>query len=271
MSSTAPTCHSESFFLDFFTQIYRYREYLKQSVLRDLRNKYKRSVLGYLWTVLHPLAMMTVLAVVFSQIMRIPVEDYAVFLFTGLIAWNYFHSTCLMSLHTIRANARLFGQIPVPKFIFVVSLALSNLTNLVFSLVPLVIIMLATGRPIGPAVLALPIVILPLLCIVMGVSLMLAASNVFFDDTLHLTEVGMQALYFLCPVLYQREHLPVWLVDWLALNPLFREIEFIRALFYSNLLPDPAAFGVTLCTSVLVLLVGLWTFHKVEDRFLYFV
>lgn len=201
-----------NFFFDFFIQIYRYREYLKQSVLRDLRNKYKRSALGYFWTVLHPLAMMTVLAVVFSKIMKINTKDYAVFLFAGLIAWNYFQSTALMSLHTIRANAKLFGQIPVPKFIFVVSLSLSNLTNLCFAIVPLLIIMLVTGKTIGLSFLALPIVILPLLCITMGLSLVLAASNVFFDDTLHLSEVGLQALYFLCPVLYHRELLPPWLV-----------------------------------------------------------
>lgn len=256
---------------DFFTQMYGYREYLKQSVLRDLRNKYKRSALGYIWTMLHPLAMMTVLAIVFSHIMRFPMKDYAVFLFAGLLTWNYFNSTALMSLHTIRANSRLFSQIPVPKYIFILSLAFSNLANLLFALVPLLLIMLVTGRPIHWTVLAFPIVLLPIFFVVVGVSLLLATSNVFFDDTLHLSEVALSMLYFLSPILYNRELLPQGLVQYLALNPLFHQIEFIRGLFYDGVLPDPSAFAINLAVSLGVLILGLFVFRKAEDKFLYFL
>lgn len=262
------TLTSSSFF-GFFAQSYHYREYLKQSVLRDLRTKYKRSVLGYVWTMLHPLAMMTVLAIVFSGIMKL--DDYAVFLFTGLIPWNYFNSTSLMSLHTIRSNARIFGQVPVPKYIFVVSLLCSNLTNLLFSIIPLLLLMIFFGRPIQPAVLAFPIILLPLICVVLSVSLLFAASNVFFDDTLHLAEVGMQALYFLCPVLYKRDMLPPHISEYLALNPLAFQIESFRGLFYSGTFPDPYLFIANFAFSLILLIISLRIFNRVQDRFLYFV
>jgi ABC-type polysaccharide/polyol phosphate export permease len=265
MSQTA------GYVFNFFLQMYGYREYLIQSVLRDLRTKYKRSFLGYVWTMLHPLAMMAIISVVFSHIMRMPTKDYAVFLFAGLLPWNYFNSTAMMSLHSIRANARLFGQIPVPKYIFILSLAFSNLVNFFLAIVPLLLVMLVTSHNISWTILAFPLVLLPLFCVVIGVSLMLATANVFFDDTLHLTEVAMQALYFLSPVLYHRDVLPEWLVEYLVLNPLFCQIEFIRGIFYDGVLPNPETFALNLLASTGVLLLGLIVFKKSEDKFLYFV
>ncbi|NMC63356.1 MAG: ABC transporter permease [SAR324 cluster bacterium] len=259
------------FFIDFFYQIYTYREFLKQSVLRDLRTKYKRSALGYLWTMLHPLGMMAVLAVVFSHIMRIPIKNYAIFLFAGLLAWNYFNSTVMMSLNNIRQNARLFSQIALPKYIFIISLVVSNLVNFLLALIPLLFLMLFFKQPITWAVLSLPIMLLPFLCVVVGISLLLATSNVFFDDTLHLSEVGMQAVYFLCPVLYHRELLPPWLVKYLVLNPLFCEIEFIRGIFYEGVLPDLTMYLINLTGALFVLATGLAIFHRSESKFMYFV
>lgn len=259
------------FFLDFFYQIYAYREFLKQSVLRDLRTKYKRSSLGYLWTMLHPLGMMAVLAVVFSHIMKIPIKNFAIFLFSGLLAWNYFNSTVMMSLNNIRVNARLFGQIALPKYIFIISIACSNLVNFLLALVPLLLLMIFFGHPINWTIMMLPVMLLPFVCVVVGISLLLATSNVFFDDTLHLSEVGMQALYFLCPVLYHRELLPAWLVKYLVINPLFCEIEFIRGIFYDGVLPDPTTFIMNLGGALFVLATGLAVFHRSESKFMYFI
>lgn len=260
-----------NYFLDFFYQTYSYREYIKQSVLRDLRTKYKRSVLGYLWTMLHPLAMMTILTVVFSHIMRIGVKDYAVFLFSGLLIWNYFSSTAMMSLGSIRANARLIGLVPVPKYIFIVSLSISNLVNLFLSIIPLLLIMLAVNHPIHWSILLLPVVLIPVYMITMAVSLLFATCHVFFDDTLHLAEVGMQALYFMSPVLYNRELLPVELVRYLAINPLFCQIEFMRKIFYDGGMPDVKIFGINLLASIVILMASLWIFRRAENKFLYFI
>ena len=171
--------------VDFFVQLYEYRDFLKQSVSRDLKNKYKRSKLGYLWTVLHPLAMMAVLAVVFSRIMGMPTKDYAGFLFCGLLPWNFFASTTMMSLHSIRNNARLFGQVPIPKYIFIVSIACSNTFNLVISIIPLLLLILFLKGEFHPTFLLFPFALLPLFLFTLGVSMILAICNVFFDDTLH--------------------------------------------------------------------------------------
>jgi ABC-type polysaccharide/polyol phosphate export permease len=257
---------------DLLFQVALYREYLVQSVIRDLKTKYKRSVLGYLWTMLHPLAMMSILAVVFSGIMRLPVQDYAIFIFCGMLPFHFFQSTVVMSLNTIRANARLFGQVPVPKYLFVLSLTFSNLFNYIVALVPLLILTLVLGRAVPLTVLAFPIVVLPVVMVTLGVSLVLATSNVFFEDTHHLSVVGLQALYFLTPILYRREDLPSAVAEALVVvNPLFHQVEFLRGLFYYGALPDPLLFGANIVLSFAILLAGLWLFKSCEDRFMYFI
>jgi ABC-type polysaccharide/polyol phosphate export permease len=258
-----------SVFINFFKQIYYYREFLFQSVARDLKNKYKRSFLGYVWTMLHPLAMMGILAVVFSNIMKL--ENYAVFLFTGLIPWNYFQSTSLMSMHSIRSNARLFSQVPIPKFMFVISIVCSNLANLLFAILPLFILMLASGKGIPWTALLFPIALIPLILLTTALSLVLASSNVFFDDTSHLAEVALQGLYFLSPILYMRSSLPASLSQYLALNPIAFAIESFRGLFYSGTLPDMPSFCIYLAFSIVCLWAAVLIFKRVENKFLYYV
>lgn len=258
-------------FLDFFNQLYLYREYLIESVRRDLRVKYKRSALGYVWTVLHPLGMMIILTVVFSHVIRTPIPFFAVFLLGGLLTWNYFSSTVMMALGSIRHHQTLLAQVPVPKYLFLLSLAFSNLVNCVLVSIPLLIVMMVTGAHISWVVLTFPLMLLPLIIFTIGVSLLVATSNVFFDDTLHLSEVALQAMYFTLPLLYQRDFVPPEVAKFLVLNPLFGQIEFIRGIFYSGTLPSLSTYGINLIGSCLVLATGLYVFRKAENKFLYYV
>lgn len=258
-------------FSDFFKNIFEYREYLKQSVARDLRRRYKRSMLGYLWSMLNPLLMMIILAIVFSNIMRQNIEDYAVFLFAGMLPWAYFNSTSQGCLGTIRANARIMDQISVPKYIFPLSIGVSGLIDLLLSFVPLFLVMLAVGRPIHWTVAAVPMVLVPLFFMTMGIALICAVSNVFFEDTQHLVDVIFRAVYFLCPVLYDRSMLPDWLVDWVTLNPMFGLIESMRSLFYYGTLPELGPYMYTVFGSVLVLSLGLFIFSRADKKFIYFL
>ncbi|MCB0310208.1 MAG: ABC transporter permease, partial [Bdellovibrionales bacterium] len=112
---------------------------------------------------------------------------------------------------------------------------------------------------------------IPLFCFTMGIALLFAVSNVFFNDTQHLSGVILQAVYFLCPILYGREHLPAWLVKWLVANPLFSIIEMNRSIFYYGLAPDPREYLIVCATSLLFLGLGLWVFKKADNKFIYFV
>ena len=256
---------------EFLADVFRYREYLKQSVARDLRRRYKRSVLGYMWSMLNPLMMMTILAVVFSSVMRQNIENYAVFLFCGMLPFNYFSATCLGCLGTIRANAKLIEQVPAPKYIFPLSTGFSGLVDFLLSLLPLLLVMFFCGAPLRSSVLVLPILILPLFCVTIGVSLIVAVSNVFFEDTQHLIDVVLRGLYFLCPILYSKELLPTWLQPWVVLNPMFGQIEFMREIFYYGTIPDFIPWCINSAACLVILIIGLAIFKRSEKKFVYFM
>lgn len=238
---------------------------------RDLRKAYKRSSLGYVWSMLNPLLMMSIQAVVFTHIMRIKVEHYAVFLFVGILPWQYFSQTVTGGLDSIRANLKIIEHLPIPKYIFALSLAFSKLANLALALVPLFGVMLFLGRPIPATVWLMPFIIIPLMMISIGASLFFAALNVFFDDTRHLVQVGLQAAYYLTPIIYGEEHLPKFLAGWLQLNPMYHIIKMMRSTFYYGQLPDLYTTSVAYGSGLLVLLIGLWTFRKADKKFMYFV
>lgn len=256
---------------EFCSSVVDYREYLKQSVLRDLKKQYKRSSLGYVWSMLQPLLMMITLTVAFSKLIGSRTENYSVFLFCGMLPWGYFSSTIMASLHSIKGNMRIISQVPVPKYLFVLTVAASNVVNFLLSLVPLVLVMLFVGHPVSVTALGLPLVFLPLILTSLGVSLLVSAMNVFFEDTEHLTTVVLRAVYFLCPILYAREHLPEWVIKWVTLNPMFGTIETMRSLVYEGHLPDPITYAANVGGGLVVLMIGLAIFRRSDSKFVYFV
>jgi len=257
--------------LSLFKSIVQYREYLIESVKRDLRKKYKRSTLGYFWSMLNPLLMMLVLTVVFASMMRGTVEHYAVFLFAGMIPWAYFSTTILGSLHSISSNIRIISQIPVPKYLFVLSLSFSNMYTLIVSLIPFILISLLVGHGISWHLLLFPVAFLPLFLITTGVALTLAALNVFFEDTEHLTSVIIQALYFMCPILYPVSMLSPKTLSILELNPLFKTTVIFKDVMYYGTMPSLYDYLYSSGFGLLMLFLGLWIFHKADKRIIYFV
>lgn len=262
-------CYSE--ISDFFKTIFNYREYLKQSIARDLRKRYKRSFLGYLWSMLNPLFMMIILTLVFSNLMRSNLEAYAVFLFTGQLPFVFFSTSISSSLDSIANNMNLMKQVPVPKFIFPIAIVFSNLVDFILTLAPLFLVMFVMGVPFKLSILFLPFVMLPLFLFTCGTVLLFATANVFFKDTQHLTGIILNAVYFLCPILYAREQLPEWLTKWLVLNPLFILIENMRSIFYYGALPGASVYFTSFFISIFVLIIALLIFRKAENKFIYFV
>lgn len=215
--------------------------------------------------------MMLVLTVVFSSMMRGTVEHYAVFLFAGMIPWAYFSTTILGSLYSISSNIRIISQIPVPKYLFVLSLSFSNMYTLLVSLIPFIIISFIVGHGISWHILLFPLAFIPLFLITTGISLILAALNVFFDDTAHLTNVLIQALYFMCPILYPISMLSPKVLSYLELNPLFTTTVIFKDIMYYERLPDLYSFIHATGSGLILLMIGLFIFHKADKRIIYFV
>lgn len=249
----------------------KYRPLLNELVARDVKTKYRRSVLGVLWTVLNPLLMMIVLSIVFSQIFRFEIDNYPLYLLSGQLVFNFFSMSTTMSMNAIIENAPLIKKIYVPKYMFVLSRVISGAINLLASLAALIIVMIFTRAQLYyTTILAL----LPVISIVVfsfGVGMILAAYAVKFRDIVHLYSVFTTALMYLTPVIYPMSSLPGWVRHLVMVNPLTSMLEMFRGFMIYGTMPDVFCVLMTTVPSVVVLVLGCFVFYKKQDEFILYV
>ncbi len=252
-------------------ELVEYKELLKNLVYQDLQVRYRNSILGIFWTLLHPLLTLLVLYVVFSHIARFSeMKNYAMFLFAGIVPWTFFSQLTGQSLNAILSKRRLIGKIYLPKIIFPLSLALSNVINLTFFILTYIVICAFTNVGLHVSIFFLPIPIIMLLSFSLGVSLLLSALNIFFRDLTHLTGIILQILFYVSPILY-----PVSIMGkykpFFMINPLYYIIENFRSVIYFGTLPRPFEVWTGLAIGFGTLLLGVWVFGKLERKFTYYV
>jgi lipopolysaccharide transport system permease protein len=254
-------------------ELWRFRQLVLLLVSRELKVRYKRSVLGVLWTMLNPLLLMVVYAVVFTTIMPAALPNFAVFLLAGLLPWIYFSTALLQGLMSVLVNQELVRKVRVPQAVFPVSVVGSNLVNLALSLVPLFAMMLALRQPFTAALLFLPVAILVLTLFTAGATLFLASATVFFRDVRHLTEVLLQVVLYLSPILYDVAQLGVRDSWWfrlfrleLRLNPMTYLIPLFRDPVYYGRVPSLAVVGIACGCAVSMLVFGYGVFVRLEPR-----
>lgn len=245
----------------------RYKFLIKQLVLRDFKTKYKRSVLGILWSFLNPLLTMTVQYIVFSTIFRSDIPNFALYLLTGIVCFNFFSEASSMALMSIVGNAPLITKVYVPKYIYPLSRVLSSSINLLFSLIPLLAVMLITGAPLRPALLLLPFGLICLFLFSLGIGLLLSTAMVFFRDTQFLWGVVSMLWMYLSPIIYPESIIPVKFLTSYKCNPLYHIIRFIRIILMDGISPEPKAYGLCIIASAVPLIIGAVVFKKNQDKF----
>ena len=257
--------------LEEIKDLIQFRDLLVQLVRRDIITRYKRSALGILWTMLNPLGTMIVLSIVFSQLFELR-GAYPAFIITNLIAWNFFSQTTSASLTTMMWGSDLFQRIYLPRTAFVVSTIGTGIVNVLFSLVPLIIIFIATKTPIHATIFLLPIAILALAAFALGFSLILSAFVVFFPDIAEMYPIVLTAWMYLTPIIYPENILEGVLNGWiLLLNPIYHLIKFFRLVTFDGVLPDFAEFILAFGISFGTLLIGWVFFTKQSKKFAYYV
>lgn len=240
---------------------------LRNLVHRDLTVRYKRSVVGFFWTMLHPLLLVLILTMVFSSVFRFDLPRYEVYVLAALLPWNFFAQTTVGSMASIAWNGALMKRVRVPKSIFVLSSVLSGLVNLSLSYVPLLLIMLVRGAPITPALAFLPVSILILAVFTYGVSLMLSALAVYFIDVREMFSVVLTALMYFTPVIYPLSIIPEHFLRFFKFNPLLYFIRIVRAPVYEGTLPPMEAVGIASVLAAVALIVGWTIFRRLSRGF----
>ena len=250
----------------------RYRDLVLALVARDLKVRYRRSVIGFLWTMLQPLMTMVVLALVFSSIMRFQgVENYPVYAMTGILWWNFFSQTIIASMNSLKGNAGLLQKVAVPHAVFPLATMISGLINLVLAMVPLAAILIFTGHKFTTALLFLPLSVLISAVFTLGAGLLLSPLAVFFSDVVELISVVITLAMYLTPIFYPMVIIPdkyLWVVRF---NPLRSILEVFRDPIYLGKVPPLSHLSVAAGLSLLLLVVGAISFKRSSDRIPYFV
>jgi homopolymeric O-antigen transport system permease protein len=252
--------------------LYRYRDLIWMLVVRDLKVRYRRSVIGFVWTMLQPLLTMLVLTAVFSSIFRFNIKNFPVYALSGIMFWNFFSQSITVSMNSLKSHAYILQKVPVPLAIFPVTTVLSGLINLQFTLVPMFAILVATGHKIGPSLFFLPVAILVAALFTLGAGLLLSPLAVFFSDVVELVGVILTMLYFLTPIFYPLSIVAgrswFWVVRY---NPIRSILEIFRDPIYLHKIPPLDHIAWALFVTTVMLIAGAAVFQRSSNKIPFYV
>lgn len=246
---------------------------LRQLVTKDFKLKYRRSVLGVVWSVLNPLLMMVVMSFVFSFFLRYAeIQHYPLYLIIGNITWAVFADSTNFGVTSIIDAAGLLKKVKVNKVVFPVEKVLFAIVNFGFSLVAVLIVMLWEGVAPTPYLLLLPIVLVTLMGFCVGLGMFLGAAAVFFRDVIHLWGVILMAWMYATPIFWPQsmiKDVPFVVVQKLMyLNPMYNYINFMRNIFIDGVMPGPKTIALCFLWALVSLAIGALVFHKNEHKFI---
>ncbi len=222
----------------FFGIRRQWLELIKLLVMRDLRVRYRNSFLGYMWSMLNPLLYMLILTLVFSRIVRVQTQNYALFILIGIMTWNFLHQSVIIGMNSIVGSGHLLKKVNIPPLLFPTSSVCGVLINFLLSFVPFVVISLLMNHPLtGTMLLVVPFLVI-YFGFVWGMTCIIATINVRYRDVGHAMESLMQMLFYATPVVYSVDVLPEKYRMILQFNPVSSYIAVVRKLLIENTLPS---------------------------------
>ncbi len=247
------------FWLEEGVNLWRYRGLVHELVIRDIKVRYKRSFLGILWTMLAPLLNMIALTLVFSALLKMSIRNYPVYFMAGSIFWTFFSQTTSTATAQTLGSNELAKRMFVPRSVFIASALGGGLVNLFLSLVPLLLILVATGYPLYATWAFLPISVLITALFTAGVSLVLFTVASRFADIKEMYLVIVQTWFFLTPIVYHPSIVPFRYRIALWANPMYYLVQVFRKPIYDGVIPSAELTLGSLALSVVVLVTG-WVF-----------
>ncbi len=257
--------------MELLWDTYRNRQLIWALALKELKLRYKRSLLGFLWALLNPMLLMLVLAVVFSTVMPINIPHYAIFLLSVLLPWTFFAQSLSYAVESIVGNGDLIKKIAVTKAVFPVAAVVSNMINLLLSMIPLVLIVLVMRHPFYWTWLFLPVPLIALTIFTLGATFFFATANVYYRDVAHIIQVLLNVLFYLTPIIYAIDSIP-HRYQWLfKLNPLIFALNQFRLSVYYGKLPAVRSIVASFVCGILALIIGFAIFRRHQDEFVFHV
>ena len=253
-------------YLDTFL---RYKYLLVCLVDRDYKVKYRRSVFGILWSMLNPIMMMIILNAVFSRVFRADIDNFPVYLLTGQLVFSFFNEASSSAIFSVVEASALIKKIYVPKYVFPLERVLFGFVNMVFSLSALIILMIVQKVQVTAVTLLFPLPLIALFLFTCGWSFLISALCVYFRDLKHLYSVLMTAWMYITPIMYPIEYLSgSWVYKIVMLNPLTWYVQYFRQIVMYHALPTLEMNIVCFGEAILMMIIGLLSFRKLQDKFI---
>mgnify|MGYP005833242137 CR=1 FL=1 len=259
-------------FVGKFRRFYAFDELLKQLIIRDVKLKYRRSYLGYLWSILNPLMLMMVLVIVFSNLFRFDIPNFPLYMISGQFLFNFMTEATNQAIFSITGNGPLLKKVYVPKYVFTLSKVTSSLVNLVFSLGAMIIVFVITKVQFSWAMLFFPVILMEVYIFSLGLGLFLAEAAVFFRDIQYIYNVLTTAWMYLTPIFYPMEQLPESVQKAIKIfNPMYQYITQFRTISLHQTLPAAGDVVYGFAIAFVFLIVGSWAFIRKQDDFILYI
>lgn len=254
-----------------FYEIWLYRELLRNLIERDIKKRYKRSALGFLWVMLDPLLMMLIFYLVFAGLFRNVVGNYIAYVMTGIVIWQLFAQGTKVASTAFLQNRNLISKIHLPTAIFPVATVGSSVAHFLFSLIPLFILILSSGTTPSYYMPLLPVVVILIIVFSIGVSLTISMLTVFFHDVLYIYEVILVGWMYLSAIFYPVSILPRQLQALMSINPLYHYISLFRACIYDTSIPlmEHLVFGTSF--ALVSFAVGWSIYIQNRDKIIFYI
>ena len=241
-------------------------------VSREIKRKYRQSVLGYIWCVLNPLGVMLVMYLVFSTMFHNSIENFPVYLFAGRMMFSFITDGTNGMLRAFVSNGALMRKTRIPYYIFPMSTFLSNVVNFLFSLIAFAIVLICTGTPLSVHVLAFPLVFLQTAMFTFGLGLFLAQANTFVRDTGYIYSVFVTAWMYVTPLFYPLSALPDFIQYLISnFNPAYFYAQQARDMFLYHQWPETAMLMRGFLAGILVLALGFYSYLRGKDDIILYV
>lgn len=253
--------------MNIFQKIYNYRELLKTNVKKEIRGRYKNSILGILWSFLNPLLQLAVYSVIFGALLAGGDKTYHIYICVALIPWTYFTTTITQSAFTIIGNGDIIKKVYFPREILPISVVTSGAVNFLISTIIILAFVLGAGLGITKYILLYPFILLIQYILLLGISFIVSSVTVYFRDLEHIIGVVLMAAFYATPIVYKLSDLPANLQVIMQLNPMAHLINAYRDIFYYHQMPDMKMLLILLGISLVLTVIGYFIFKKLQKGF----
>lgn len=249
-------------------EIYEYREMIFSLVKKDLRGRYKGSVLGFLWTFLNPLLQLVVFTFVFSIIMKNDIEQYYLFLFVALVPWMFFACSVQDGSTSILREKDMVKKIYFPREVLPMATVTSSFVNMLLTFIVVFVVLIGSGRGISvTALICLPVVMIVQYILCMGIALIVASITVYLRDLQYILGILVMALQYMTPVMYESSRVPEWALPIFYLNPMTSIIEIYRKILYYKQVPQLGDLLEAFIMGLVFIVIGEFLFKKLQKGF----